>query len=54
MLEKNSHVQYLAKSLFSLPAPFQSLDASRPWMMYWICHSFDLLGVALDQGTKDR
>lgn len=54
VLEKNSHVQYLAKNLFKLPAPFVSLDASRPWMLYWILHSFDLLGVALDQATKDR
>lgn len=23
-------------------------------MLYWILHSFDLLGIAIDQQTKDR
>lgn len=53
-LSKTLHAQYLGKYLLSLPAPYTSLDASRPWLMYWCLHGFDLLGVALDQGMKDR
>lgn len=53
-LEKNLHVNYLGKNLFQLPGAFVSLDASRPWMVYWILHSLDVLGIALDDGTKAR
>lgn len=53
-LGKQLHVNYLARNLFQLPAPFVSLDASRPWMVYWMLHSIDLLGIALDEGTKAK
>jgi protein farnesyltransferase subunit beta len=53
-LEKNLHVNYLGKNLFQLPGAFVSLDASRQWMVYWILHSLDVLGIALDDGTKAR
>lgn len=53
-LRKNEHAQYLASLFFKLPAGYVGLDASRPWLMFWTVHSWDLLGVALDQETKDR
>ncbi|WVQ63932.1 uncharacterized protein L199_002088 [Kwoniella botswanensis] len=53
-LRKQEHVQFLASTFFKLPGKFVSLDASRPWLVFWTVHSLDLLGVGLDQGTKDR
>nr|XP_019048040.1 protein farnesyltransferase subunit beta [Kwoniella bestiolae CBS 10118]OCF26970.1 protein farnesyltransferase subunit beta [Kwoniella bestiolae CBS 10118] len=53
-LRKQEHTQFLASTFFKLPGKFVSLDASRPWLVFWSVHSLDLLGVALDQGTKDR
>ncbi|WWC91231.1 uncharacterized protein L201_006173 [Kwoniella dendrophila CBS 6074] len=53
-LRKNEHTQFLASTFFKLPGKFVSLDASRPWLVFWSIHSLDILGVALDQGTKDR
>ncbi|WVQ81223.1 hypothetical protein IAT38_003345 [Cryptococcus sp. DSM 104549] len=53
-LRKHEHTSFLAKTFFKLPAKFVGLDASRPWLVFWTVHSLDLLGVALDQGTKDR
>ena len=40
----NAHEQYLLSALRApLKASFVSLDASRPWIMYWCLHSLDLL-----------
>ncbi|WWC73123.1 uncharacterized protein I206_107089 [Kwoniella pini CBS 10737] len=54
ILRKNEHTQFLASTFFKLPGKFVALDASRPWLIFWSVHSLDILGVALDQGTKDR
>lgn len=32
----------------------QALDASRPWLVYWITHSLDLLGVDLTAEEQTR
>jgi protein farnesyltransferase subunit beta len=54
VLRKMEHMQFFQSLFFKMPPPYVSLDASRPWLMYWTVHSWDLLGIALDQGTKDR
>jgi len=44
-LLRSQHVDYLTHSLSNpLSKGFVSLDASHPWMVYWILHSLDLLG----------
>jgi protein farnesyltransferase subunit beta len=43
-LMKSLHAQYLSNNLESLPQGFVTLDASRPWICYWITHSLYLLG----------
>ena len=53
-LRKQEHNVFLASTLFRLPAGFVMLDASKPWLLFWTAHSLDLLGIALDQGTKNR
>lgn len=46
---------YLLKALNApLQAGFVSLDASRPWIVYWICHSLDLMGYDFTQELKLR
>lgn len=54
LLAKGLHASYFGKYLLKLPAPYASLDASRPWLMYWCLHGFDLLGVALDMPMRQR
>ncbi|WVO15378.1 hypothetical protein L204_103035 [Cryptococcus depauperatus] len=53
-LRKTEHMSFLASTFFQLPGKYVSLDASRPWLVFWTIHSLDLLGVVLDQDTKDR
>lgn len=39
------HADYLKKGLGTLAGGYVSLDASRPWLTYWISHSLELLGA---------
>lgn len=39
----HKHEQYLYKAFGNLPGSFTTLDASRPWMIYWCLHSCDLM-----------
>jgi protein farnesyltransferase subunit beta len=48
------HVRFLAGNLKSLPSVFVALDASKPWLIFWTVHSFDLLGVLLPQEIRNR
>ena len=52
-LMREKHIQYLRKGLAGLSGGFVSLDASRPWLIYWIVHALDLLG-ALDEDADLR
>lgn len=38
------HLLYLHECSQSLPSYFSSLDASRPWLAFWITRSLELLG----------
>eukprot|EP00658_Telonema_sp_P-2_P023120 TRINITY_DN19259_c0_g1_i1.p1 TRINITY_DN19259_c0_g1~~TRINITY_DN19259_c0_g1_i1.p1 ORF type:complete len:410 (+),score=84.37 TRINITY_DN19259_c0_g1_i1:224-1453(+) len=42
-LNRTQHIKYLLKGLKSLGGGYAGLDASRPWLVYWIVHSLDLL-----------
>ena len=43
-LVADKHIAFLSRVWGVLPGSFISLDASRPWMIYWCLHSCDLLG----------
>lgn len=43
-LARQEHIEYLHESLRDLPAGFVSLDASRPWILYWALTGLSLLG----------
>lgn len=50
-LKRDLHLKYLQKGFNSgFPSAYVSLDASRPWLVYWALHSIDLLGGALPEG----
>lgn len=54
-LKTNEHIQWLADKFFKdLPAGFRQLDASRPWLVFWIIHSIDLLGAPMDPKSRER
>ncbi|KAL7750206.1 CAAX farnesyltransferase (FTase) subunit beta [Sorochytrium milnesiophthora] len=44
VLRADKHAQFLMQSLDGLSQKFTSLDASRPWLVFWITQSLDLLG----------
>ena len=45
VLHRDRHVAYLLRGLGELPPSYISLDASRCWIVYWVLHSLDMLGV---------
>lgn len=55
-LLREIHTAYLLSGLDSLPAGYASLDASRPWLVYWILHALSLLGRTFepDAAPQDR
>lgn len=44
LLERSSHIDFVQDGLQPLPAGFVTMDASRPWLMYWSLLSLYLLG----------
>ncbi|XP_039982061.1 protein farnesyltransferase subunit beta [Xiphias gladius] len=42
-LLREQHYQYLKKGLRHLSDAYECLDASRPWLCFWILHSLELL-----------
>ena len=47
---KTSNICYLINPLLVM---MQSLDASRPWLCYWILHGLELLGTKVDAEVAD-
>ncbi|XP_051885438.1 protein farnesyltransferase subunit beta isoform X2 [Pristis pectinata] len=54
ILQREKHFQYLKKGLRHLSESYSCLDASRPWLCYWILHSLELLSEPLDEGTASH
>jgi protein farnesyltransferase subunit beta len=54
-LLRKKHIKYLSQSINnSLNKWFVSLDASRPWILYWILHSLSLLDKPADLELKSK
>jgi len=51
-LRRRDHVRYLYMGLDHLPSGYASLDASRPWVVYWITHSLELLGEGVGEPAR--
>jgi protein farnesyltransferase subunit beta len=55
LLLRDRHTRYLQGGLGQLPAGFVSLDASKPWICYWILHGLALLDNPLPRSiTEDQ
>ncbi|CEG45787.1 farnesyltransferase beta subunit [Plasmopara halstedii] len=52
LLMREKHVAYLKRGLTRLSAGFVTLDASRPWIIYWILHALELLDALPDEMTE--
>ncbi|VDP92437.1 unnamed protein product [Echinostoma caproni] len=53
-LFKAHHINYLTRKLVNLPTSFENLDASQPWLAYWIVHSLRLLNFTISDETKEQ
>ncbi|KAJ8947285.1 hypothetical protein NQ318_014182 [Aromia moschata] len=53
-LLKEQHKKYLLDKIVYLPSVYETLDASRPWLCYWILHPLSLLGVRLEDTHKSH
>ena len=51
-LRREAHAAYVAGGLPRLPAGFISLDASRPWIVFWIVHSLALLDAPMPPDVR--
>lgn len=55
ILQRNNHLQFLLRNLVQgFPARYVSQDASQPWLFFWTLQGFSVLGVGLDELTKQR
>ena len=46
-LWRDKHIDFLKRGLVWLSSDYECLDASRPWLCYWIVHSLSLLDYTL-------
>lgn len=53
-LDRDAHIRFLLKGLGTLSRGFTSLDASKPWICYWILHSLDLMNALPPQEVLER
>ncbi len=53
-LLREHHIAFLLRSLDYLPRGYESLSAARPWIMFWIVHSLDLLGARITGDISTR
>jgi protein farnesyltransferase subunit beta len=54
-LKKFKHEKFLSEPLFEgLNHWFVALDASKPWIIYWILNALDLLGIELSKEIQER
>lgn len=53
-LERENHITYLKRGLNHLSRWMVVLDASKPWLAYWILHSLDLLEADITPDIIER
>ncbi|KAE9108559.1 hypothetical protein PF010_g11859 [Phytophthora fragariae] len=52
LLMREKHIAYLRRGLTRLSAGFVALDASRPWIIYWVLHALELLDALPEEETE--
>lgn len=53
-MSKRKHIAWLKRGLEQLGEGYTSLDASKPWLCFWILHSLDLLETNHDEILEKR
>lgn len=53
-LDRKRHCHYLHASMENLSKNYQALDASQPWIIYWILLSLRILEGDISSLTKKR
>ncbi|KAI9102487.1 terpenoid cyclases/protein prenyltransferase alpha-alpha toroid [Phlyctochytrium arcticum] len=53
-LNRAAHIEYLQNGLSGLSGRFVALDASQPWLVYWMLHGLDLLEVPLSADVAHK
>ncbi|KAL8948562.1 MAG: hypothetical protein Q9222_005258 [Ikaeria aurantiellina] len=48
-LARDEHIQFLHRSLGTMPSAFVGYDAARPWIVYWVLTALSLLGEDVSQ-----
>ena len=51
-LKREKTLVFLRKGLETLSEGYCCLDASRPWLVYWIVHALELLGEDIDEKQR--
>ncbi|KAM3853800.1 protein farnesyltransferase subunit beta-like isoform 2-T2 [Vipera latastei] len=54
VLQQEKHFHYLKRGLRQLTDAYECLDASRPWLCYWILHSLELLGEPIPDSVASE
>jgi len=54
VLNRGKTVNFLRRGLRELSEGYECLDASRPWLVYWILHSLELLGEPITPKEKSE
>jgi len=52
ILHRDKIYAYCLKGLSEMGQAYESLDASRPWLVYWTVHALDLLDYDLPDDRK--
>jgi protein farnesyltransferase subunit beta len=47
-LARDDHLRYISAGLVRVPESTKGLNASQPWLLYWMLHAQDILGAPLD------
>lgn len=54
LLRRDQTINFLLRGLKNLSEGYECLDASRPWLVYWILHSLELLNVCIEGKQKSE
>jgi len=52
VLNRAKTIGFVRRGLTELSQGYECLDASRPWLVYWLLHSLELLGEELSEEEK--
>ncbi|CAD5119863.1 DgyrCDS8447 [Dimorphilus gyrociliatus] len=53
-LNREKHLSFLNKGTENLGPTYSCLDSSRPWLVYWILNSFQLLSYEIPEALGDK